>query len=225
MKVVSLIPYWSQYIGNENNKMSRNIMKVGGRYLINYSIEKLDGTSNIDDVVIYSSSSDIKRYIENDLKYQFLTRPKWLDDNGVTIEQIIKQFLQDSDADVIALLHPNSPFLNPKTITECVSKVVSGEYDSAFTGYKFQKLAWYKGVPLNYAQDKKVPTLSQVEPVIFEQASLYVFSRRMFDKFERRIGKKPFIKFIDHFEGFDVNTKEDLDIAELIVNSGMYNTI
>jgi CMP-N-acetylneuraminic acid synthetase len=44
----------------------------------------------------------------------------------------------------------------------------------------------------------------------------------MFEKFNRRIGKKPFVKYIDHFEGHDINTLDDLEIAELIVNSGLY---
>ena len=225
MKIVSLIPYWSKYESALDNKKPRNLIKVGGRYLINYSIEVLDMVNEIDDVVIYTSSTDIEKYIDTDSAYEILKRPSWLDEINISIEEIIKQFLEDSDADVVVLLHPNSPFLRAETISDCVQKVVSGEYDSAFTGYEFHKLAWFKGVPLNYTQDKKVPYMNQVESVVFEQSSLYVFTRSMFDELERRVGDKPFVKFINHFEGHDVNTKEDLDVAELIVNSGMYSKL
>lgn len=225
MKIVSLIPYWSDYKNKIDNSMPRNLIKVGGRYLINYSIQMLDDVEEIDDVVIYTSSPDISQFIDADLEYTIQKRPDRLDDLNVSIEEIIKQFFLDTDADIVVLLHPNSPFLKSSTITECVKKVISGEYDSAFTGYEFHKFAWYKGKPLNYSLDEKVPYVNKIEPVIFEQSSLYVFSRTMFEKLERRIGNKPFIKMIDHFEGHDVNSKEDLDVAELIVNSGMYSKL
>lgn len=225
MNIVSLIPYWSKYEECIGNRIPRNVIKVGGRYLINYTIEALGAVNEINDVVIYTSSLDIEDYIDADLDYKILERPSWLDGVNVSIEEIIKQFLKDSNADVVVLLHPNSPFLKSSTISECVQKVVSNEYDSSFTGYEFRKFAWYKGKPLNYSQNEKVPYLNYVEPVIFEQSSLYVFTRSMFDNLQRRIGVKPYIKFIDHFEGYDVNTKEDLDIAELIINSGMYSKL
>lgn len=224
MKVVSLIPYWEKYDESVGG-VPRNLVKVGGRYLINYSLDALSSVSEVDDVVIYTSSLEIEQFIDTVINCKIQKRPSGLDAKNVSIEEIIKQFLDDNAADVIVLLHPNSPFLKPETISECIKKVMSGEFDSAFTGYEFQKFAWYKGKPLNYSLQEKIPPLSKVDPLVFEQSSLYVFSRKMFDKLHRRIGSKPYVKIIDHFEGHDVNSVEDLDVAELIVNSGMYNKI
>ena len=225
MNIVGLIPYWSKYENAADINVPRNLIKVGGKYLINYSLEALGAVEEINDVVIYTSSKEIENYIDTGMKYHIQKRPETLDDVNVSIEEIILKFLESSDADIIVLLHPNSPFLKSATISECVKKVMLEEYDSSFTGYEFHKFAWFQGKPLNYSQDKKVPLVNSVEPVVFEQSSLYVFSRSMFEKLHRRIGDKPFVKVIDHFEGHDVNSKEDLDVAELIVNSGMYTNL
>ncbi len=224
MKIVSLIPYWEKYGGNVGG-VPRNLVKVGGRYLLNYSVETLGGVSEVDNTIIYTSTLDIEQFMDSGLNCEIQKRPSVLDSDGVSIEDIIKQFLKDNDVDVIVLLHPNSPFLKSETISDCVKKVVSGEFDSAFTGYEYHKIAWYKGKPLNYSSGQKTPSINKIEPIVFEQSSLYVFTRSMFDELNSRIGSKPYVKIIDHFEGHDVNYKEDLDVAELIVNSGMYSKI
>jgi CMP-N-acetylneuraminic acid synthetase len=128
-----------------------------------------------------------------------------------------------SDADIIIMMHPNSPFLQASTIQECVNEVVTGEHDSAFTAYEYKKLTWFNGKPLNYILDEATPHLSQLPPVIFEQSALYVFSRSSYLTHHNRIGSNPFVKIINHFEGHEVNELEDYEIAELIVSSGMYS--
>lgn len=222
MKVVGLIPYWSGYCESENDETPRNLKKVGGRYLINYSIQLLNRITCIDDVVVYASSAEIINYIEEDLKYTHATRPSKLDSVNVGISEIISEFLNVSDGDIIVLLHPNSPFLQVDTLEDCIEKVKTNSYDSAFTAYKYNKFAWFKGQPLNYSLDNPTPQINSIEPVIFEQSSLYIFSRKMFNKRQNRIGEKPYIKYINHFEGHDVNNTEDYEIANLIVNAGMY---
>ena len=33
--------------------------------------------------------------------------------------------------------------------------------------------------------------------------------------------KNPYIKFVSHFEGFEIDRAEDYEIAELIINAGL----
>lgn len=216
MKIVAFIPYWFGY--NDINE----VKKLGGRYLINYTLEQLNNCDLIDDVVLYSSDERIMDYVEDRELIEFEKRPKFLDSHEIKIEQIIEEFLKNSDADIVILIHPNSPFLSKITISECIEKVLNNNYDSSFIAYKFNKLAWFKNKPLNYSTNEKTPHLKDIDPIVLELSSLYVFRKEMFQNTHRRIGEKPFIKFIDHFEGHDINNKEDFEMAELIVNSGMY---
>jgi CMP-N-acetylneuraminic acid synthetase len=221
MKVSAFIPYWLDYQVDTSGK-HKNLKKLGGKYLINYSIDLLNSVREIDDVSVYCSDESVDAYIDQDLKYRFVKRDKCLDDKDVSIDTIIKSFLEINDADVIVLLHPNSPFLSSNTVSDCLNQVISGKYDSAFTAYSFQKLAWFKSKPLNYALNEETPKLKNLDPVIIEESSLYVFTRDSFAINNKRIGNNPYIKCINHFEGLEVESDEDFEIAELIVNSGMY---
>ncbi|MEH6557749.1 MAG: hypothetical protein V7708_08145 [Oceanicoccus sp.] len=223
MKVVGLIPYWVDY--HIDNLDHNNLRKLGGRYLINYSLKLLAMTESIDTTYVYASNKDVLSYTDNSIDFSYLQRPKRLDDNDVSIEDIIDAFLSEIDADIIVLLHPNSPFLQRSTIAECIEKVISGDYDSAFTASEYKKLCWYQGKPLNYSFDLPTPKPHEIPPVIFEQSSLYIFSRSGYLENRNRIGSTPFIKCINHFEGHEINIDEDFNIAELIVNSGMYSEL
>jgi CMP-N-acetylneuraminic acid synthetase len=157
------------------------------------------------------------------LSYSFSKRDHKLDDANVSIEDIIETFLPTTDADVILLMHPKCPFLSPRSIEDCLDKVVSGSFDSSFVGSKYKKMAWFKGEPLNYSLESGSNTkhLTSLEPIILESSSVYVFTRELFDKSRRRIGKNPYIKFVGHFEGFEIDRAEDFEIAELIINAGL----
>lgn len=219
MKVTAFIP--SRL--NSERLPQKNIKLLGGIPLINYSIRALNKAKGIEDIVLFASEPSICGSVEKGLKYSYLERPSSLDTQDASIQDIIREFLKRYDTDIIVLLHVTSPFLKPQTISECVSKVVEGPYDSAFTAYEFKKFAWFRGKPLNYSLEKSIPRTQDIEPVLMEQSSLYVFKKDLFQKNERRIGNNPFIKAIDHFEGHDIDTPEDFQIAELIVNSGFFS--
>ena len=191
--------------------------------MINYSVKALNKVKQIDDIVIFASEPSICDHIEEGLKYTYVERPSTLDTQTAGIQDLIGEFLKKIDADVIVLLHITSPFLRPETISECIDNVISGGHDSAFTAYEFKKFAWFKGKPLNYSLEGATPRTQDIEPVITEQSSLYVFTKDLFLKTGRRIGFDPYIKKIDHFEGHDIDTREDFEIAELIVNAGFFS--
>ena len=130
--------------------------------------------------------------------------------------------MEINNSDIIVLLHPNSPFLSSDTVADCLKQVMSEKYDSSFTAYSFKKLAWFENRPLNYSLKEETPKLNSLVPVIIEQSSLYVFTRKSFTINNKRIGNSPYMKEINHFEGLEVESNEDFEIAELIVNSGMY---
>ncbi len=221
MKIVAFIPYWLDYQVDEVGE-HKNLKKLGSKYLIDYSIELVNSIPQIDETIIYCSDDNINNYINNSLSYKFLKRDKSLDNNNISIDEIITSFLNKTDADIIILLHPNSPFISSDTLDECISKVLSKEFDSAFTAYKFKKLSWFQDKPLNYDLTNITPKLKDLDAVLIEQSSLYIFTKESFKIHNKRIGKNPFIKSINHFEGLEIETEEDFDIAELIVNSGMY---
>lgn len=200
----------------------KNIKNLGGTPLVNYTLRTLNKVSSINEISLFASESSICKYIQHGLKYKFVKRPDTLDMQETSIQDIIREFLKINDAETIVLFHITSPFVRPETIAECIEKVNSGEYESAFTAYEVRKFCWFQGNPLNYSFDKPTPRTQDIDPIIIEQSSLYVFKREIFERTGQRICSKPYIKSIDHFEGHDIDTPEDFRVAELIVNTGLF---
>jgi len=221
MKISAFIPYWLEYQVDEIG-YHKNLKKLGNRYLIDYSISLLNSVDMIDETVVYCSNKRVTQYINQELSYRYQTRDKGLDNNDISIDKLIESYLNESNADIVILLHPNSPFLSRYTLMDCLSKVISGQYDSSFTAYEFKKLSWYKDRPLNYSLSEETPKLANLNSVIVEHSSLYIFRRDSFEINHKRVGVNPYVKIINHFEGLEVDSEEDYQIAELIVNSGMY---
>lgn len=221
MKITTLIPFWADYKSSEESLSCKPLTKISGKSLISRTVEIANHIESVDETVIFTSSDNLPDCIDGNMKYEIIKRDSNLDSNKVSIEDIIDGFLQVSDADVIVLINPKNPFIKPKTIEDCITKVLGSKFDSAFVVSRIQRHAWYKGKPLNYLADKDTPQLSQVEPVLIESSSIYVFTRQLFEASHRRIGENPYIKEVGHFEGFEVDNKDDLMMAELIINAGL----
>jgi len=219
MKIIAMVP--SRF--NSKHFPSKNIKELGNIPLVNYTLKTLNKIDLIQEIYVYASDASIKEYIGKGLNYTFLKRPSHLDSDEATIQDIIGEFLNAIDADIIVLWHITSPFLKAETIRECIDKVLSGENDSSLTAFKLNKFCWYDGKPLNYDLNEPTPKTRKLKPVIVEQSALYVFKRNVFDRGNRRIGQRPFIKFINHLEGHDIDTEDDFAIAEMIVESNLFH--
>jgi len=225
MKVVAIIPFWSNYQPSQNALNCIPLVYLGGKSLISRTVELINQIKLIDEVVIFASDDQFVNYMDDKAQYNFLKRDQCLDSEKTSIEDIIKSFLLTNSADIIVLIHPKSPFLKPETIEDCIEQVLSLKYDSAFTANSIRKPIWFRDKTLNYSQNQDTPALSKIDPVIVETSSVYVFTRDLFDKKRRRIGEKPFIKKIGHFEGFEIEREDDYKMAELIVNAGLNSEI
>ena len=219
MKTIALIPFWF------NNGKSRDLTKLAGKHLIEYSISLLNSSMLINETVIYSSDESILNYLDRELKVRHIKRPQHLDKEDVLIEDIIENFFNVYNVTTIVLLHPYSPFLTKKTLESCIEKVNSQEFDSAFSAIETKKFTWFQGMPLNFERNQKSPKLKNLEATISEQGLLYVISKKAFSKQKSRVGRNPYMHLINHFEGHEINDKKDFEIAELIVNSGMFQGV
>lgn len=71
-------------------------------------------------------------------------------------------------------------------------------------------LANYRSGILPHSQD--------MLPVIEETTGLYGISSDSLKKYKCRIGRKPYMHIVNKYEAVDINTEEDLLIAECIGN-------
>ena len=215
MKVVSFIP-----IKLNNQRLpGKNTMLLNERPMCDYIFETVSAIDTIDEKYVYCSNEGIIPYIspyaEKGLK--FLRRDSYLDGFQVKGLEIIDRFVHDIDADVYVLTHVTQPFTKPSSIKKALEKVVSGEYDSAFSAVVLQDYMWMNGKPLNYDK-KNIIRTQDLEPIYMETGAFFIFRKDVFTKLGQRIGDHPFIYEIDQFEAVDVDTAEDFEFAKVVAS-------
>lgn len=213
MRIVGFVP--SKL--NSERLPRKNVLLLKGVPLVNYVLRTLNKIKLIDETIIFASEPSITEYIEKGLRYTFMERPAYLDTNEAKVQDFVDEFLKREKAEIIVLYHITSPFIKPKTISECIENVLSGKYDCAFVAQEIKKFAWFMGKPLNYSLEEVVPRTQDLEPVIFEQSGVYVFKREIFKNTGQRVTSNPYIKLVNIFEGHDIDTIEDFKFAEFIL--------
>lgn len=208
-KVVAMIP-----IKLNNQRLpGKNLKMLGDKVLCQYLFETALQVKNIDEIYVYCSSEEIKKYLPQGIK--FLKREKKLDQDDVKSAEIIDSFVKQIDADIYVLMHVTQPFILASTIQEAVSHVLCEEYDSAFVAHEIKEFAWYNGRPINYSFDNVVRT-QELMP-IYTEGELFVFEKSVFVKDRRRIGTNPWIQPIDWKENVCIDTQEDFCLANAVL--------
>ena len=212
MKIVAFVPVRL----NSKRVTGKNLRPLGGKPLMCYILETLVRVKDIDDVYLYCSSEEVKKYLPKGVK--FLRRPEFLDRDETLGKEIYDEFTKTVDADVYILAHTTSPFIRQETIEDALDKIVSQGYDSAFSAEKIQTFAWYKGKPLNYDL-KEIPRTQTIEPVFVETSAFFMFKRDVWKVHRQRIGFRPYVALVDKIEGVDIDWPEDFTFAEKILDS------
>lgn len=211
MKIVGIMP-----IKLNNERLpGKNVKMLGGKPLLQHQLIAVDSVDLVDDIYVYCSNESVCEYLPDGIK--FLKRSAELDLPTSNFSQIFTAFSNDVPADIYVYIHATAPFISESTIKECINAVKSGEYDSAFCAVKIQDFLWKDGEPLNFDAEN-IPRSQDIEPIYRETSGVYVFTTEVFEKYRRRIGKKPFIKEVSFKEAVDINNPEDFDLAEVMVN-------
>lgn len=213
MKVVSFIP-----IKLNNQRLpGKNTMMLNGRPTCDYIFDAISKVKTINEKYVYCSDEAIKPYIapyeEKELK--FLKRDPYLDGFQVKGLEIIERFVKDVDADIYVLTHVTQPFTKAESIERALEKVISGEYDSAFSAVVLQDYMWMNGKPLNYNL-KNIVRTQDLDPIYMETGAFFIFRKEVFTELGQRIGNNPYIYEIDQFEAVDIDTAEDFQFAKVV---------
>lgn len=206
MKVVALIPIKL----NSQRLPQKNILPIAGRPLCWHICNSLLKAKGIDEVYVYCSDEEVKKYIPDGILYK--KREKWLDEDNVKGFDIYREFIREVDADVYILAHTTSPFIKVSSIENALEHVLSGENDSAFSAERVQTFAWYKNKPINYNLND-VPRTQDMEPIWVETSAFYIFKKEIFIEHNRRIGFRPYIQEVTGSESIDIDEKKDYELA------------
>lgn len=207
MKIVAIMP-----IKLKNERCpGKNTRLLGDKPLLQYELDSLMKTDMMYATYVYCSDEAVCPFLPQGVT--FLKRPTCLDLPTANFTQIFDSFMNTIDADIYVYAHATAPYITVETMKQCIKAVTSGEYDSAFCAVKIQDFLWENGEPLNFDAEN-VPRSQDLNPIYRETSGIYVYTKDVFLKYRRRIGKKPFIKEVSYKEAVDINNPEDFDLAE-----------
>lgn len=209
MKTVAFVPIRL----NSQRVEGKNLRPLGGEPLMCHILRTLLEVERIDEVWVFCSDKRVRGILPEGVR--FLRRSEELDRDTTLGREIYDSFTQQVEADLYVLAHATSPFIRPETIGSALSKVLSGEYDSAFSAERIQTFAWYEGRPLNYSLDA-IPRTQTIEPVYIETSAFFIFPGELWRHRHRRIGDRPWMAVVDRVEGLDIDYPEDFTMAEII---------
>jgi CMP-N-acetylneuraminic acid synthetase len=211
MKTIAVVP-----IKLTNERLpGKNIKLLGGRPLLQYILNTLTMTSSIDEIYVFCSDESIRNYLPQGVT--FLKRNKDLDLPTSNFNQIFDSFMMEVHADIYVYAHATAPFLSTITIKDCIDKVRTAQYDSAYTASKIQDYLWSNGQPVNF-DATNLPRSQDLHAIYKETSGIYVFTKNVYLKTHRRIGENPYIKEVSFKETIDINTTEDFNLAQYLLN-------
>lgn len=209
MKTVALIPI---KLGSKRVPQKNIKPFYDGTPLIAFIQRACLSSKYIDEVYVYCSD-DISSYCLPGVT--FLKRPKFLDGDDKNANDIIAEFMKTVDADIYVNAHATSPFAKTMTIDNCIEKVLTGDYDSAFCAEAIRTFMWENGRPINF-DPNHFPRTQDLPLILGETSIAYVFKKETFKRFGRRVGEKPYIKEVDKIEAMDIDYPEDFEICDAI---------
>lgn len=212
MKIVAVVPMKL----NNSRLPQKNIKSFNnGKPLCHYILSTLLMVDGVDEVYVYCSNPDIKKFIPDGIKY--LRRSESLDQDTTKMNEVLQSFASDVFADVYVMTHTTAPFISKESIEKGLMPVVNGEYDSSFAAKRLQDFLWEDGRPFNY--DLEHIPRTQDLPLLYEETSgFYIYRREIITDLGRRIGNNPLIVEVGEIESIDIDEPEDFVIADAIFN-------
>lgn len=187
--------------------------------LLSRVLGTMTSITELDEVVVFCSDDRIKPEVER-WGARFLARDPELDLPSATSNDILAAFASLVPADVYALAHATSPFVEVESIRKGLGAVLDGTHDSAFSVRRSHDFVWLNGAPLNF-DPSRIPRTQDLDPLFVETSAFYIFTSAVLLAHGRRVGFTPLLVEQTQVEAVDVDDEDDFAIASALIRSGV----
>ena len=219
MKIVALLPMKA----NSERVKGKNFRYFCSKPLFRWVLDTLLEIEAIDQVVINTDARSI--LAENGLldsdRILIRDRPKKICGDFVSMNLVIADDVNNVDADIYLMTHTTNPLLSKESVLSAIDKfstaLKNNEADSLFTVNMVQTRFYDKNAKaINHDPSNLVRT-QDLEPWYEENSNLYLFTKQSFQGTQARIGKKPLMLETPLLESMDIDTPDDWELGEVIV--------
>jgi CMP-N-acetylneuraminic acid synthetase len=190
--------------------------------LIAIKLDQLIQVKAISNIVLSTNDEEILEYAEtlNSSKIKIHKRIESLSTSETSTDDLVNHAVELVPEGHILWTHVTSPFLNAQAYEEIIktyfNKLDQG-YDSLMTTNLIHGFLWNEVAPINYNRTlEKWPRTQTLEPINEINSGAFLASTYIYKELQDRIGEKPYLYILDKIQGFDIDWKEDFEIAECI---------
>jgi CMP-N,N'-diacetyllegionaminic acid synthase len=108
--------------GGSKSIPKKNIVDIGGRPLISYSIDACKRAKNIDRIIVSTEDEEIAEISKSYGAEVPFIRPSELSQDNSTDVGFLKHFFDNIEADEVALIRPTTPFREPEFMDMVIEK-------------------------------------------------------------------------------------------------------
>jgi len=221
MKIVTFIPAR----GGSKGIPRKNVLPFLGFPLINYSIEYAKTCDLVDSIYVSTNDKEIAE-ISSSSGAQVINRPNDISTDTATTESAIHHFLNviDDKPDIIILLQATSPLRPAGSLADAINTFIQGEFDSLLSLTPTHQFFWEVdgNIALPKYDFKNRPRRQDFRPSDIpydENGSLYIFTRKHFEKTGNRLGGRiGYITFAEKY-GYQIDSMDDFNHLESLASN------
>ena len=212
--------------GGSKGIPEKNIKEFAGKPLVVHSIEYALNCSQIDEVVVSTDDDKIAK-IARKAGARVVKRSPELSTDSATTESAIHHFVNkfNKKPDILVLLQPTSPYRPKGSLENAISHFTENGFDSLLSIIPTHRFFWRVKddqtifAEYDYLNRPHRQNLKQADIRYVENGSLYIFTRKHFDKTGNRLGGK--IGYVEWPEEYslEIDTPLDFNMVEKIFKS------
>jgi len=225
MQVLAVIPAR----GGSKGIPNKNLQLVANEYLIKYAIDAVL-QSNIVNRLFVSSDSKVIREISRKLGAETIVRPHDISGDNSPSEDAVYHCLcklyehENYRPDITLMVQCTSPLITPDDVYLTAQYLISEQADCCFTSTIFHKKIWknYDNwgifVPVNVEENRMT---RQKRYQYIETGGVYAFKTNGFVLHKSRFFGKIVSHVIPEERALEIDTPQDLEIADFLIRKNM----
>jgi len=200
--------------GGSKGIPNKNIIKINGKPLIQYSIDALI-QSNCGPIFVSTDDRQIAN-VSKSLGANIINRPDDLATDISTSESALLHAVNFIDADIIIFVQPTSPLIEAKYINEGLEKL--DKYDSVFSVFEDHWLpSWTEEItPIDWDINNR-PRRQDKKTKLIENGAFYISKKKNILNSKLRYSGNISVVKMPKSKSFQIDTNDDLKLVEKLL--------
>jgi len=219
MKIIAIIPAR----GGSKSIPNKNIKKLNGIPLINYTIKNCLKSGIFDYIIVSTDSKKIYNKVKKFKKILIFGRNKSISKDNSKTEGVVTNVLnklrplKNYKPDWIFITEPTSPLRSITTLINAKNILLKNKtINSLISLLKLNNIpGLLRNNKFNYIQNRKSRRQDRI-PFYMESSTLYCVNYKYFIKTKKIVEKKPFGFEIPKLECIDINDFDDFKMAKAL---------